>query len=255
VKLKILLFMLIGVFLVSSAAMGDTIQTTGTWSDLNPASINGNGSPFWDHFSWDANLPPGYNPPNIGNEILYHNLIPSASAQYLSNSGAASNVSFLSSGAPGQVTLLLEIAANKGQNALYAYEIGDPSQTIQIFAGSVSSGTVPITIPATWTAGYGFMLDGPGGIFYSGGSVDGSEAGHFAFFQDSTVPNTWWFGIEDLKFLNCNVSDKDYQDMIVELQTTSGGGYFVPLPPSAVLLGSGLLGLVALRWKRRDGKS
>ncbi len=252
---KILLVVLMGVFLVSSAARGDTLVGSGTWSNLSSLSIDGSGSVFWNHFSWDANLPNGFNPPNIGNEILYHNFIPSGSAQYLSNSGAATNASFLSSGAPGQITLLLEVAGNAGQNALYAYNIGNVSQTISIFAGSDSAGTVPITIPVSWTEGYGFLLAGPGGTFYSGGGVNGSEAGHFAFFQDSTVANTWWFGIEDLKFLNGNVSDKDYQDMIVKLQTTSGGGNFVPLPPSAILLGSGLLGLLALGWKRRERKS
>jgi hypothetical protein len=42
--------------------------------------------------------------------------------------------------------------------------------------------------------------------------------------------------------------DQDYNDLVVLLSTNPGGA--VPLPPSALLLGSGLLGLVGLGWRR-----
>jgi hypothetical protein len=45
-----------------------------------------------------------------------------------------------------------------------------------------------------------------------------------------------------------SLGDGDYQDLVLNVRMTQT---LVPLPPSALLLGSGLLGLVGVGWRRR----
>jgi len=78
---------------------------------------------------------------------------------------------------------------------------------------------------------------GPGGNFSSG------DSSNFAFFRNANISGTWWFGVEDLPV--GSGSDNDYNDMVVKVSTV------VPLPPTLMLLGSGMLGLAVLGWRRR----
>jgi hypothetical protein len=237
---------LICVFLMSSAALADNIVTTGTWSDLTNEIVNNNGDPFWDHLpSGDV----GYK--NVGGEILTFGL---TNPQYLSSSNNPVNVTFAGTGSGQQETLILEIAGFYNNNALYAYNVTYPNEKTLIFKGTensppAGSSVVVNNINITY-ASYGFLLVSGNGNYYYSGSVSGTEAGHFAFFREENTPLTWWFGIEDLPVSGYGCGDKDYQDMIVKLVTSSGFTP-VPVPPSALLLGSGLLGLVGLRKVRK----
>ncbi len=54
--------------------------------------------------------------------------------------------------------------------------------------------------------------------------------------------DAWAFACDDLGV------DADYNDMVVKVESIHSA---VPIPPTALLLGSGLLGLVGLGWRRR----
>jgi hypothetical protein len=246
-KIKILLFMLIGVLPVSSAAVADTISNTGTWYQLiSPTDTNGTGLPFFNNGTSD----PGS--ANIGKLIIDNNYITDPYFYASNPSKSAVNVSFSGAGGYQHYDLTLTIAGFALQNKLYLYDTTAPGDTTKqqiIFDGQEAPTTKTITsnIPNN----YGFLLVTPqGNSFYSGGGVNGSEDGHFAFFEsgNSTNTTTWWFGVEDL--LLCG-SDKDFQDMFVKFEVTPSD-VNVPLPPSAFLLGSGLLGLAGLRRFRKS---
>ena len=260
-KSKLLFLVLMGVFLVSSVALADSIVTSGggSWQSL-PATLYPTtpGNPFWDNGSSDGTPNPG----NIG-YVLQSNLstsLPVQNLQYWSlqpGNTVDPNVTFQGITAGQQETLVLEIAGNKSTNSLWAYDVTSPATQTLIFAGGINPNPNPVVVSKNIPyATYGFVMKtASNGDFYSGdvsSTFPHAQAGHFAFFKDSTQSLTWWFGIEDLNFCH---SDIDYQDMIIRLDTQSGGGGNVPLPPSALLLGSGLVGLVALKWRRRNGKS
>jgi hypothetical protein len=69
----------------------------------------------------------------------------------------------------------------------------------------------------------------------------GADSGnqHFALFQESAIVGSeaYWMGIEDLPFSS---SDKDYNDMVIKLNSVG-----VPEPSSILGLGLGL-GMVLL---------
>ena len=261
-KPKLLLLVLIGVFLVSSVALADTIvhPNDGQWQDV-PATLYPTtpGNPFWDNRSGDGTQGPPPNPGNIGYVLQSTQTgLPVPNLQYWSlnpNNTVDPNVTFQGMKSGQQETLILELAGNKSTNALYAYDVSDPTKQTLIFDGAATNPLVA-SINIEY-ANYGFVMKTGAtgnGNFYSGNGTNlpsGSLPGHFAFFRDSTQLTTWWFGIEDLKV----PGDMDFQDMIVKLQTQSGSDSNVPLPPSAFLLGSGLLGLLALRGSRRGHKS
>jgi hypothetical protein len=242
-KSKILLIMFIGLFLVSSAAMADVINLTsgGAWNNLSTVTIGNSGLPFWNYTSGDGN-PPG----NIGSVIPTY--IPS-NAQYWSLSGAVDpNIFFTGIGAGQTLTLNVEYAGHNTTNEIWVYDKTNPATERRIFNGAATAGATD-SLGISY-ASYGFYLKDTlsGKKFYSTTGL-GTESGHFALFRDSTLPNTWWFGVEDLI---TSGSDKDFQDLVFQLQVQPGGGS-VPLPPSVYLMGSGLLGLGLLRWRRLRG--
>ncbi len=237
-KIKIFFLMMLALCLGAGAAVADTFNGTGGggWSAV--AGVNEDGNPFWDMPSQD-----GANQ-NVGFQILSLAL---ANPQYWSLGGAVDNNVYFTnnSGFSGQsFSLLFEIAGNKNNNALYVYDIADPSQTTLIFSGPAS---VPATVAVDITyASFGFLLVGPGGTFYSGsgnGETSSDNTSNFAFFRDASNPLTWYIGIEDLTTAATGKEGLgDYNDMVVKFSS-------VPVPPGALLLGTGLLGLWP--WLRR----
>lgn len=240
-KFKILMIILVGLILATSPALADTFNGSGggSWADLTAGVVNEDGSPFWDNRSLDGSNQ------NVGFQLLNLSL---PGLQYWSLGGGADNNVFFTGVGGGQTeALLIEIAGNKGQNALYAYDLANPGQVIQIFTGAEGAGTTKsVAIPF---AQYGFKMVGPGGTFYSGsghGEVSSDGTSNFAFFQSSSYAGAWWVGVEDLRNPIGTEGLGDYNDMIFKIST-------VPLPASVLLLGSGILGLLGLGWRRRQG--
>ena len=273
-KAKILLFTLAVVMLASPLALADTFvgTSTGSWTALpsvGAGGINNNSSPFFDGASTDGspipyNGPHGIGPGNVGFVLQpYQNL-----DYWAAQGGGPGNVYFLNSdGNSEKVVLLFEIAGNRNSNQLYVFNVSNPANVIPVFNGSVDPGepasTTTITIPNTW-GGYGLKLVGPGGTFYSivdpvGSAYNSSDStSNFAFFAphgsySSTgtpgqfIGNAWYVGIEDLTDGAAHEGCYgDFQDMVIKISS-------VPVPASVLLLGSGLVGLLGLGWRKRSG--
>ena len=236
---------LMGLFLVSPV-MADTFLGTsgGGWADM--PTPDQQAPPFWDNQSSDPQ-PPNYG--NVGQYLLTgYGGFPAATGQYWSIGGLVdNNVTF--NGVKGGQTesLLIEVAGNAGSNELYAYNVANPHERILIFDGSATAGA---TVQKNITfSQYGFLLVGNGGSFFSGsghGEVSSDATSNFAFFQNPALSGVWWIGIEDLTTAATGKEGfGDFQDMIIKVST-------VPIPPTALLLGSGLLGLGILVGRRRN---
>ena len=154
--------------------------------------------------------------------------------------------------------LVVEIAGYAADNAFGIYQAGSPSTKIQLFAGSVSgpSGPVTITIPSSWSS-FGFYISNTnaGFTWYSDSSLNADgQQDHFVAFQGAngaslTSPNAtfdsndYLLAIEDL-----NLGDQDYNDMVVLVQNVN------PVPDhgtTLVLLGLGLSALYGVRRRIR----
>jgi hypothetical protein len=253
--LRILPIALVALLLASPLALADTINLGGgSWANI-PATSNESGTQFWANPSMDGAdqnvgyLLPGFGgfPTGIGGQYLSMDWSATRPRQSRAH-GVVNDVTFNSVGGSQTGSLLLEVSAYAGRNALYAYNVTDPGQRTLLFSGPAGGGTnVQVNIPYTQ---YGFLLIGPGGTFYSGngpGAVSSDATSNFAFFQDPAQPGVWWMGIEDLTTCATGIERLgDYNDMIVKINTSP-----VPIPPTALLLGSGLLGIMVLGRRRK----
>jgi PEP-CTERM motif len=209
-----------------------------TWSNSSP------NRPYWDNSSWDgtndnvgaclALASSGCKVPNQPGALPYLGQ---------ANGKAFNNFYFQSTGG-GNVTMQAQVAGDAANDVFGWYNINNPSQYQILFDGKTTIGS---TVSFTPSADYGlFFYNGTSGLddlFMSDAPLSPSDPNfqHFAVFEAGV--GTYYVGMEDLPSSN---TDFDYNDMVVELSTSS-----CPEPASFLLLGSGLLGIGALRFRRK----
>jgi hypothetical protein len=106
----------------------------------------------------------------------------------------------------------------------------------------------PIAFAPTGAFGfYDLTSDGVAGTKYTERTLNpsyGSQSNGFIFdLKNGSYIVAFEDGSDNQPF-----GDSDYNDLVFKITVTSTP---VPLPPSALLMGSGLLGLVGLGWRRR----
>lgn len=245
---RIVVILLGAICLISSGAWADTLNGSGSWGNLATLTLNESPPPFWDNPSMDGSQQ------NVGYKL--QPLLGSTGEYWSISGGVDNNVTFTDQGGDKELALLITIAGNVAQNKLYIYDASGSNTAgskITVFGGSAPQ-TVTVSLPAAWTS-YGFELIGPGGTFFSAqghGEVSSDSKSNFAFFRQSDLSDTWWVGVEDLQDATGNGATGleglgDYNDLVVRISA-------IPLPSSVLLLGTGLLGLACLGWRRRKAE-
>ena len=263
---KVLLVVALALLAAPATALADTIQTAaGTygWQTWSSSNLDQDGKPYWDNGSWDGNYK------NIGYCLTGSCGMPDApgaidfwgatfysvaSGTHSADTGGGFDPNFyFEKDTPGSTAALkIEIAGFADRNTFGWFSITTDSQgnpvvgtPNELFSGTEGAGAVATFTPTSY---YGFYLTTPQGNTFYTLSSQGSDPGyqHFAVF--SGPGESYWLGMEDLKFGNCYSSDKDYNDMVVYVAP-------VPEPATLTLFGTGLIGLAALVRRRLRPRS
>lgn len=131
-----------------------------------------------------------------------------------------------------------------GTSALLDFNFGTGAMTITGAAGAVNNGVYFGIDPS----GFGFYIQPNGELgstFYSLDQLNGGLAQMVAYRQ--MPENRWTLGFEDLANTGAaGATDHDFNDFIFQIESIVP----TPEPMTLILLGSGLLGLAAIRRKK-----
>ena len=181
------------------------------------------------------------------------------------------------------IGLVIEYAGNAALNTFGIYDLSDPTNRLELFAGANSAGNHSVlqylggnqfasVNLATFTSNtatfssssFGFYLGAVGNTFYSDASLNGGNNQMVAFQGDNErttnffgvgsatwLSNEWILAWEDLAYGN---SDKDFNDFVVSVESVNPDPTPVPEPTTLALLGSGLLASTIIK-RRRNKKN
>jgi hypothetical protein len=218
--------------------------------------------PYFNNNSRDGVAYPAANNLNVGfyiqgNATTNSPALGAANANWAANATTTSNIWF-SDGA-GDAIKLLKLASDSGITSFGYYQVnadgslfGGVLTTVEIFAaGSPIAPAAGSELPVPLPSYFGLYLTVGANTFYSDQTIlnpNTTDAGynHFAVFEDSTNPGILYIGMEDSSVSAAygGLTDHDYNDMVVQLSP-------VPLPGALLLLGGGLVRLLAYSRRRK----
>lgn len=227
-------------------AVADTVQSASSGVWVGGWTPTNGGVYFWDHQSGDGptcNI--GY--VMTGSCFGTLNNAPGILPFYAANTSGTAPVSdFYFSPGPGLHTVQLEVelagSSNSNQLGVYFHDATPP----QLLFSGPDSAPKTVSFTASGDFGFYFIYNGPNADYFTESSRNPGDANqqHFALFREAPTGTsgsdvtTYWLAIEDEPL---NLSDMDYQDMVVRVQVTPA----VPEPASFVLLSLGLIFLSA----------
>ena len=197
-----------------------------------------------------ATLVQGNSLQNGLNNVTYGNSAGTVDADFYDvNAAQIANDSMwsITSGIASGNSLILEFAGFANNNSFGIYDIYDPSNTLEIFAGGDAAGSFEVSlglgntfislfdgeVASFTTSAFGYYLSGPGDIY-----IDALGYGATLF-----GPGEYILAWEDLPYTN---SDGDYEDFEVLVSSVTP----IPAPAALGRLGFARMGLGLARRRR-----